>query len=137
MARSKMLLGGLRATYLNEISSLARRARRIIGNAIPRNLARNDSAGAAGAMEMLEKRQLLAGISLTSGVLSITSADNARHSINVSKNSAGSYVAKYDSTTKTFSGSSVSSIKISGGNWNDTIRVASSVTKGVTIDGNA
>ena len=73
MARSKMLLGGLRATYKNELSDLTRRARRAIHHAISRG-GRTGHPQAVGnlPMEMLEKRQLLAvGISLNAGVLTI------------------------------------------------------------------
>ena len=45
-------------------------------------------------MEPLEQRQLLAGVSLSDGILTVSGPDGQRNTLTVSKNSAGQYVAK-------------------------------------------
>ena len=87
-------------------------------------------------MEVLEPRQLLAGVTMgTDGILTLTAPNNQGNTIDV-YTSGGNIVGKVNATTKSVSSSSVKSIKIVGGNWNDTIRVNSAITKSTLIYGN-
>ncbi|MEA2709745.1 MAG: hypothetical protein QOF78_2346 [Phycisphaerales bacterium] len=88
-------------------------------------------------MEALEGRQLLAGVAMgTDGILNLSAANNQRNTITVTT-SGSNIIAKVNATSKTVAASAVKEIKITGGNWNDTITVATTITKRTNIDGNA
>src|SRR5439155_5633880 len=87
-------------------------------------------------MEPLEQRQLLSGITLGGdGVLAVSGANGQRNTLTVSRNASGNYVASSNAITRTYSAGSVTRINVYGGNWNDTIKVASNVTKPCYVDG--
>lgn len=87
-------------------------------------------------MEPLEKRQLLAAVTLTDGVLKISGDDGKTNTLTVTT-SGSNLVAKANGVSKTVATSSVKSIKLYGGDWSDKISVATSVTKGAWVDGRA
>jgi hypothetical protein len=85
--------------------------------------------------EGLEDRQLFAGISLSGNVLTITGNSSGYNKLGVNYNSAGQLVAQFNNTTKTYSASSVSSIKINGGSSADYLYITSATIKRGTFVG--
>lgn len=86
-------------------------------------------------MEQLEPRQLLAGVTLGSdGVLTLVAANNQGNLLEV-YTSGSNIVGRVNATTKSVAATSVKSIKMVGGNWNDTLRVSSAITKSTDMNG--
>lgn len=85
--------------------------------------------GSVVCFEGLEDRQLFAGISLSGSVLTITGNSTGKNTLGANYNSAGQLVAQFNSTTKTYSASSVSSVNIVGGSSGDYLYLTSATTK--------
>src|SRR5690242_10182149 len=106
MAR-RVVSGGLRATCIREyavspvVQSLARHIRRATRSIIDFLHSDSTSASRPLPMEPLEQRQLLTGVSLSNGVLTVSGPDGQRNTLTVTKNSAGQYVAKSNSISHT------------------------------------
>jgi hypothetical protein len=86
-------------------------------------------------MEALEPRQLLAGVTFGSdGVLTLVAPYNQGNTIDV-YTSGSNIVGKINATTKSVAATSVKSIKVLGGNYSDTIRINSAITKPTNLTG--
>ena len=142
MAR-RVVPGGLRATCIPTcvreipaLGALAALAARRAGRAIAAFFASDatSSSSSRHPMEPLEQRQLLAGITLNGGILSLSGPDGQRNTLTVVKNSSGNYVATSNAITNTYAASAVTQIKITGGDYNDTIKVDTAITTPVWVD---
>lgn len=88
------------------------------------------------ALELLESRQFLSTVSLSQGILSITGDAATRNTIDVSYNSDRSrIVVTTNGTARSYVASQVNSLKITGGNAQDTVTVSSAITKRATLNG--
>lgn len=127
---ARKVVGRLRATCAREINEVVQR----VGKTIRQVLGLDASHTAAPRMfEQLEDRRMLAGVTLSGGVLKVSGEYGQRNTLTISV-SGSNYIAKSNSISKTVSASSVSSIEIYGGDWNDTITIASGVSKKSYID---
>ena len=140
MAR-RAVLGGFRATCVlaSAVSQVATRSlTKVLDSFNPENASARSARGVwQRSMEALEPRQLMAGITLGSdGVLNIIAPYTQGNTIDVTV-SGTSIVGKYNATTKTVAASSVKSIKITGGQYADTIRINSAITKPSYVVGGA
>src|SRR5688500_17555233 len=140
MAR-RVVVGGFRATCVlaSAVSTVATRSIakvfETINPATSPATALRFGAAWQRPMETLEPRQLLAGVTMgTDGILTLIAPNNQGNTIDV-YTSGSNIVGKVNATTKSVSATSVKSIKIVGGNWNDTIRINSAVTKATNIQG--
>src|SRR6266496_1436114 len=126
MAR-KVVSGDVLATCVRELikfASFTAQSQTVVSSRDARKAALKQAA-----IETLEHRRLLAGVVLgNDGTLTVSGADGQSNNLSVTV-SGSSYVAKANSISKTISSSSISKIEIYGGNWADTIKVDTAVTK--------
>lgn len=104
----------------------ARRAARILAKASnPINL------------ENLERRQLLASIGISSGLLDVVLDNGRNNSIYLRNNNGGTaYIAELNGTNYTLNKNAIDRIRITGGDRNDYIDISQSITRPSTIIGN-
>jgi hypothetical protein len=139
MAR-RVVVGGFRATCV-----LASAVSNVAARSITKFFATDESA----ALSPQRRRSSLPAIDGSAripptprrrdhghdGILTLVAPNNQGNTIDVYV-SGSNIVGKVNATTKSVSASSVKSIKITGGNWNDTIRINSAITKSTTVYGN-
>src|SRR5688500_18188215 len=103
-----------RALCAREVTNFVQKVGRMIREAL--SGASRDTRGAR-FIEPLEQRQMLASVTLSGGVLTLSGSNGQRNTISVTV-SGSNYIAKAASVSKTVTASSVSVIKIFGGDWN-------------------
>src|SRR3954471_21748385 len=84
--------------------------------------------------ELLEARQMLTSVSLSSGLLTVTGNSTSNNKLTVTLDSTGNIKAYANGTTHTYSKSSVSSIKIIGGGSGDYLAVTNLLNVKTTFD---
>jgi hypothetical protein len=92
------------------------------------------TGGDRASVESLEHRRLLASVSLSSGVLHLKGDSGNTNSLTVALDGSD-VVARANDVSRTYSLSSVSSIRIDGGSEADRIAVGASITKRATLNG--
>ncbi|MEO6437268.1 MAG: PKD domain-containing protein, partial [Tepidisphaeraceae bacterium] len=134
MAR-RDLVGTMRASCI--LASVAKRSIANLTNPFQtlQRCAGGRSSRPALPIEPLEQRRMLASVDLSGGILSLTGNNGMRNTMTVMRSGTSNYVAKVGSLTRTVSASSVSQIRITGGNWNDTITIDSGITEKSLIKG--
>src|SRR5687767_14367277 len=141
MAR-RVVSGGFRATCVlaSAVSSVATRSfSKFVSTLNPASAPDAAPASWQRPMEPLEARQLLAGVTsvtFSAGILKLVAPNNQGNTINVTT-SGSNITGKVNSTAKTVPISQINEIQVFGGNWNDTVRIDSKITKKTYVDGNA
>jgi hypothetical protein len=95
----------------------------------------SDEQGSPVLFEPVEPRQMLSIVSLSGGVLTVT-GDSTTTRISVELADSSTIRARTSNLSKTFSRSSVSSIKINGGSRSELISITSQLSNSATIYGN-
>ena len=133
MAR-KGVVGRVLAAYVRELIELVTVTRGADSIVSATDAKQSAPWRATPPIERLEDRKMLASVSLSNGVLALSGSNGQQNNLTVSV-SGSNYVAKANSISKTFSSSSVNSIRIIGGNEADVISVSTGISKAATVDG--